>query len=56
MAKQLQIKRFWTEGIAAVRGTKVITSIYLVIHSGVKKEGKVFRRNVYAMKESTVAG
>jgi hypothetical protein len=51
----IEIKRFWTEGIAAVRGTRVITSIYLVIHLGVKKEGKVFRRNVYAMKESTVA-
>lgn len=52
----IEIKRFWAEGIAAVRGTKVTTSIYLVIHLGVKKEGKVFTRNVYAMKESIVAG
>ena len=52
----IEIKRFWTEGIAAVRGTRVITSIYLDIHLGVKKEGKVFTRNVYVMKESTVAG
>ena len=51
----IEIKRFWTEGIAAVRGTKVTTSIYLVIHLGVKREGKVFTRNVYVMKESTVA-
>jgi hypothetical protein len=52
----IEIKRFWTEGIAVVSGTKAITSIYLVIHLGVKKEGKVFKRNVYAMKESKVAG
>jgi len=52
----IEIKRFWTEGIAAGRRTKVNTSIYLVIHLGVKKEGKVFTRNVYVMKENTVAG
>ena len=52
----IEIKRFWTEGIAEVRGIKVITSIYLIIHLGVKKEGKVFTRNVYVMKENTVAG
>ena len=51
----IEIKRFWTEGITAGHGTKMITSIYLVIHLGVKKEGKVFTRNVYVMKESTVA-
>jgi hypothetical protein len=50
----MEIKRFWTEGITSGRGTKVITSIYLVIHLGVKKEGKVFSRNVYVMKERTV--
>jgi len=52
----IEIKRFWTEGIPVGRGTKVVTSIYLVIHLGVKKETKVFTRYVYAMKESTVAG
>lgn len=52
----IEIKRFWTEGIAEVRGTRVITSIYLGIYLGVKKEGKVFTRNVYVMKENTVAG
>ena len=52
----IEIKRFWTEGIAAVRETKVTTSVYLVIDLGVKKEGKVFTRNVYVMKENTVAG
>ena len=52
----IEIKRFWTEGIAEVRGIKMITSVYLIIHLGVKKEGKVFTRNVYVMKENTVAG
>ena len=51
----IEIKRFWTEGIAVGRGTKVNTSIYLSIHLGVKKEGRVFTRNVYVMKENTVA-
>lgn len=48
------IKSFWTEGIAAVRGTKEIASIYLRIQLGVKKEKKFFTRNVYARKESTL--
>ena len=51
----IELKRFWVEGITAGRGTRMITSIYLVIHLGVKKEGKVFARNVYVMKERTVA-
>ncbi len=50
----IEIKRFWTEGITTGRGTKVVTSIYLVIHLGVKKEGKVFTKNVYVMKERTI--
>ena len=52
---RIEIKRFWTEGIAAVRGIKVIASIYLNIQLGVKKEEKIFTRNVYEMRESTVA-
>ena len=50
----VEIKRFWTEEIAAARRTTTNTSIYLVIHLGVKKEGKVFKRDVYAIKESAV--
>ena len=50
----IEIKRFWAEGITAVQGTKVVTSIYLVIHLGLKREGKVFTRSVYAMKESAI--
>lgn len=52
----IEIKRFWTEGrAAAFRRTNLNTSIYLTIHLGVKKEGKVFTRNVYVGKEMTVA-
>ena len=51
---RIEIKSFWTEGIAAVRGTKEIASIYLRIQLGVKKEKKFFTRNVYARKESTL--
>ncbi len=51
----IEIKRFWSEGRASVFGTKLKTSIQLVIHLGVKKEGKVFTRNVEAEKEMTVA-
>ncbi len=51
---KIEIKRFWTEGFLAAQGTKLVTYIYLVIHLGVKKEGKVFTRNVYTEKESKV--
>lgn len=51
---KIEIKRFWTEGFVAAQGIKLVTYIYLVIHLGVKKEGKVFTRNVYTEKESKV--
>ena len=51
----IEIKRFWTEGRAATFRTNVNTSIYLNIHLGAKKEGKVFTRKVYMGKEMTVA-
>ena len=51
----IEIKRFWTEGRAAAFRTNVNTSIYLNIHLGAKKEGKVFTRKVYTGKEMTVA-
>ena len=51
---EIDIKRFWAEGINEGRGAKMITSIYLVIRLGVEKEGKIFTRNVYVMKERTV--
>ena len=51
----IQIKRFWTEGRAAAFRTNVNTSIYLTIHLGVKKEGKIFSKKVYVNKEITLA-
>jgi hypothetical protein len=51
----IEIKRFWTEGRASPFRTNVRTMVQLVIHLGVKKEGKVFTRNVEVEKEMTVA-
>lgn len=51
----IEIKRFWTEGKASPFKTDVRTMIRFVIHLGVKKEGKVFTRNVEVEKEITVA-
>jgi hypothetical protein len=51
----IEIKRFWTEGKASAFRTTVQTTVQLVIHLEVKKEGKVFTRNVEVEKEITVA-
>jgi len=51
----IEIKRFWTEGKASLFRTKMKTMVQFVIHLGVKKEGKVFTRNVEVEKEMTVA-
>ena len=50
----IEIKRFWAEGKASLFGTKVKTVVQFVIHLGVKKEGKIFTRNVEVEKEMTV--
>lgn len=50
----IEVKRFWTEGRAAPFRTNSKTSIHLTIYLGVKKEGKVFTRNVEVEKEATV--
>jgi hypothetical protein len=50
----IQIKRFWIEGRAALFRTYAQTSIRLVIHLGVKKEAKVFTKNVEVEKEVTL--
>jgi hypothetical protein len=49
----MEIKKFWTEGKAAPFKTDVKISIHFVIHLGVKKEGKVFTKNVTVEKEMT---
>jgi len=51
----VEIKRFWMEGITTRAKTKMNTSVYLVIHLGVKKVGKVFTRNVFIAKERAIA-
>ena len=52
----IEIMRFWAEGMVSARGTNVNTSIYLVIRLGVKKEHRVFTRNLYTIKESSIVG
>jgi hypothetical protein len=47
----IEIKRFWSEGQGAPFRTNVKTIVQMVIHLGVKKEGKVFTRNVESEKE-----
>ena len=51
----IEIKRFWTEGRASAFRTTIKTVVRLVIHLGVKKEGKVYTRNVEMEKEITEA-
>lgn len=54
-ALYIEIRRFWAEGRATLFGTKLRSSIHLVIHLGVKKEGKVFTRSGEMEKEGTLA-
>ena len=51
----IEIKKFWTEGKASPFRTVTTTSIHFVIHLGVKKEGRVFTKNMEVEKEMTLA-
>jgi hypothetical protein len=51
----IEIKRFWTDGKGSLFRTNVRTIVQMVIHLGVRKESKVFTRNVEAEKEMTVS-
>jgi hypothetical protein len=51
----VEIREFWTEGKANLFRTTSKSSIRFLIHLGVKKEGKVFSKNVELEKEVTVA-
>ncbi len=51
----IEIKKFWVEGKAVTFRTNADTSIHLVIHLGVKREEKVFIKNVEVEKEVTLA-
>jgi hypothetical protein len=50
----IEIKKFWTEGRASLFGTTIKTTVQLLIHLGVKHEGKVFMRNAGIEREITV--
>ncbi len=50
----IDIKKFWTEGQASLFRTTIKTTVQLVIHLGVKHEGKVFTRTADVEKEMTV--
>jgi hypothetical protein len=52
----IEIKRFWAEGAVQGRGANINTSIYLIFRLGVKKESKVFRRDMYTIKEDSIDG
>ena len=49
----IEIKKFWVEGRAHLLRTELNSVIHFVIHLGVKKEGRVFTRNVEVEKEMT---
>ncbi len=49
----IELKRFWLEGWSGGFRTTVKTSAHLVIYLGVKKEGKVYTRNIEVEKENT---
>jgi hypothetical protein len=49
----IEIKRFWIEGKALPFRTQARTWVHLMIHLGVKREGKVFTKNVEVEKEVT---
>ena len=51
----IEIKKFWTEGMGSLLRTNIKTTVQLVIHLGVKNEGKVFTRNANVEKEITVS-
>jgi len=52
---RIDIKRFWAKGKVSKGRNVISTSIYLILQLGVKKEGKVFRRDFYIIKEKTIS-
>jgi len=49
----IEIRRFWAEGKAAPFKSNLKTSIQFVFHVGVKREGRVFIRNMEVEREMT---
>jgi hypothetical protein len=52
----VDIRRFWAEGAVRGRGININTSIYLIFRLGAKKENRVFRRDMYTIKDDPVDG
>ena len=50
----IEIKKFWTDGIGSLFRTNIKATVQLVIHLGVKNEGRVFTRSAEVEKEITV--
>ena len=50
----IEIKKFWMEGRAHLLRTDLKSMIHFFIHLGVKKEGRVFTRNVGVEREMTL--
>ena len=50
----IEIKKFWLEGRTHLFRTELKSTIHFVIHLGVKKEGRVFTRNVEVEKEMSL--
>ncbi len=51
----IEIRELWAEGRGQLFGTDLKVTIHFVMHLGVKKEAKVFTRNVEVEKEVTVS-
>jgi hypothetical protein len=51
---RIDIKRFWSEGKAEPFRTVVRTSVQMVLHLGIKREGRVYTRTVELDRENTV--
>ena len=49
----IEIKKFWAEGKGHLFRTNLKTGIHLVIHLGVKKENRVFTKNLEVQQETT---
>jgi|YelNatPaOPRAMG01_1025707.scaffolds.fasta_scaffold72295_2 hypothetical protein len=49
----IEIKKFWIEGKASAFRTEFKSQVHFVFHLGVKKESKVFRRNIEVEKEES---
>jgi len=54
-ALTIYIKKFWTEGKGSLFRSNIKTTVQLLIHLGVKSEGKLYMREVDVVKEVTVS-